>query len=74
MIPPLTKGNFFQSILYGVVIMVIVIVISNSLAPDLTEVANDIGIEIPQGAILVTSLAGGNWVAWVLNRIAKLIS
>ncbi|HEY59325.1 MAG TPA: PTS galactitol transporter subunit IIC [Anaerolineae bacterium] len=72
MVPPLTKGNFFRSILYGTIIMVMVLYIANAFAPGLTQIAQDIGYEIPEGATLITGLSGGNWVAWVLNALASL--
>jgi len=73
MIPPLTNGNFFRSILYGIVIMVIVVATANSLAPSITQIGKDVGYEIPGGATMITNLASGNWVAWALNTVATLI-
>ncbi len=72
MVPPLTKGNFFRSVLYGTVIMVMVVYISSAFAPLLTDIAMDIGYEFPEGATQITGLSGGNWIAWVLTQIAKL--
>lgn len=72
MVPPLTKGNLFRSILYGVIIMTMVLYISTAFAPLLTEIAADIGFGIPEGAVEITGLSGGNWIAWVLTSIAKL--
>ena len=72
MVPPLTNGNFFRSILYGTIIMVIVLYISSAFAPLLTQIANDIGYAIPEGAVQITGLSGGNWVAWVLTTLAGL--
>jgi PTS system galactitol-specific IIC component len=72
MVPPLTKGNLFRSILYGVIIMTMVLYISTAFAPLLTEIAGDIGFGIPEGAVEITGLSGGNWIAWVLTAIGKL--
>jgi PTS system galactitol-specific IIC component len=72
MVPPLTKGNFFRSILYGTIIMVMVLYISSAFAPLLTQIAKDIGYAIPEGAVQITGLSGGNWVAWVLTSISQL--
>lgn len=72
MVPPLTRGNLFRSILYGIIIMTMVLYISSSFAPLLTQIAADIGFGIPEGAVEITGLSGGNWIAWVLTQIAKL--
>lgn len=72
MVPPLTKGNFFRSILYGTIIMVMILYISSSFAPLLTQIASDIGYAIPEGAVQITGLSGGNWIAWLLTTIGRL--
>jgi len=72
MVPPLTNGNFFRSILYGTIIMVMVLYISSAFAPLLTQIATDIGYAIPEGAVQITGLSGGNWIAWVLTTISRL--
>jgi len=72
MVPPLTKGNLFRSILYGTIIMVMVLYISSAFAPLLTQIASDIGFAIPEGALQITGLSGGNWVAWILTTIGSL--
>lgn len=73
MVPPLTRGNFFRSILYGIIIMTMVLYISSFFAPLLTQIATDIGYSIPEGAVQITGLSGGNWIAWVLTTISRLI-
>jgi PTS system galactitol-specific IIC component len=73
MVPPLTNGNFFRSLVYGSLIMVMVLYISSAFAPLLTQIAADIGFGIPEGAVQITGLSGGNWIAWVLTMISKLI-
>ncbi len=72
MVPPLTNGNFFRSILYGTIIMIMVLYISSAFAPLLTQIASDIGFAIPEGAVQITGLSGGNWIAWVLTTLSKL--
>lgn len=72
MVPPLTRGNFFRSILYGTIIMVMVLYISSAFAPLLTQIASDIGYAIPEGAVQITGLSGGNWIAWLLTTISGL--
>ena len=73
MVPPLTNGNFFRSLLYGTIIMVMVLYIASAFAPLLTQIAADIGFAIPEGAVQITGLSGGNWIAWVLTTISQLI-
>jgi len=73
MVPPLTKGNFFRTVLYGAVIMVMVLYISSAFAPGLTEVARGIGYEFPKDATMITGLSGGNWVAYLLTSFSSLI-
>jgi PTS system galactitol-specific IIC component len=73
MVPPLTKGNLFRSILYGTIIMVVVLYVSSSFAPLVTQTARNIGYAIPEGAVQITGLSGGNWVAWLLVNINKLL-
>ena len=73
MVPPLTKGNFFRSILYGTIIMIMVLYISSAFAPLLTQIAADIGYAIPEGAVQITGLSGGNWIAWILTTLSKLL-
>lgn len=73
MVPPLTKGNLFRSLLYGTIIMMVVLYIASAFAPLLTQTAADIGYAMPAGAVQITGLSGGNWIAWVLTSITRLI-
>lgn len=74
MVPPLTRGNLFRSLLYGVVIMTMVLYLSSAFAPMLTQIAMDIGYAIPEGAVQITGLSGGNWIAWILTQISQLFA
>ena len=69
MVPPLTKGNLFRSIIYGAIIMTMVLYIASDFAPLLTEIARQSGYAIPEGAAQISGLSGGNWVAWTLTQI-----
>ena len=73
MVPPMTKGNLFRSIIFGTVIMAMVLYIAGAFAPLLTQIAADIGYEMPETATMITGLSGGNWVAWVLTQISQLL-
>jgi PTS system galactitol-specific IIC component len=72
MATPLTKGNLIRTFIIGVFIMIVVLYVSSSFAPLLTQTARSIGYAIPSGATQITALSGGNWVAWVLVQISKL--
>lgn len=72
MVPPLTKGNLFRSILYGTIIMTLILYLAGSFAPLLTEIATSIGYDMG-GNTLITGLSGGNWIAWILTQIGQLI-
>jgi len=72
MVPPLTKGNLFRSLVYGTLIMIMVLYIATAFAPLLTQTAKDIGFAIPAGAVEITGLSGGNWIAWVLVTISRV--
>jgi PTS system galactitol-specific IIC component len=72
MVPPLTRGNLFRSIVYGSIIMIVVLYITTNFAPLLTQIASDIGYAMPEGATMITGLSGGNWIAWILTKIASL--
>lgn len=74
MVPPLTRGNLFRSIVYGTIIMVAILYIASDFAPMLTSIAADIGYEMPEGATQITGLSGGNWIAWLLTRIGGLFA
>ena len=52
--------------------MVMVLYISSAFAPLLTQIAADIGFAIPEGAVQITGLSGGNWIAWILTTIGGL--
>ncbi|MCW5877878.1 MAG: PTS galactitol transporter subunit IIC [Anaerolineales bacterium] len=71
MVPPLTKGNLFRSILYGAVIMTMILYVAGDLAPLLTQTAANIGFDTG-GATSITGLSGGNWIAWLLTSIGRL--
>ena len=73
MVPPMTKGNLFRSIVFGTVIMAMVLYIATAFAPLLTQTAVNIGFEMPEGATVITGLSGGNWVAWVLTQINQML-
>lgn len=74
MVPFMTKGNLFRSIISGVFIMTIVLYILTSFGPALTQMALSSGYELPAGAVDITALSAGNWVTWVLYQLGRLFA
>ncbi len=72
MVPFMSKGNLFRSIICGAVIMTVVMYTCTFFGSSLTQMATSIGYVIPEGAVEITGLSAGNWVAAVLFWIGKL--
>lgn len=72
MVPFMSKGNLFRSIICGVVIFVVVLYACTSFGSALTQMAVDIGYAIPEGAVDITGLSAGNWVTALLYQIGRL--
>ena len=73
MVPFMSKGNLFRSIICGTVIFVVVLYACTSFGPALTQMATTTGYAIPAGAVDITGLSAGNWVSAILFQIGKLI-
>lgn len=69
-----TRGDLFRTTVIGAVIMIVVLYTSSSLAPLITANAASIGYQMPEGATTITALSGGNWIAWLLASVAKLLA
>lgn len=69
MVPCLTKGNLFRSIISGAVIMTVVLYVCTGFGSALTQMAPDM---VQAGATDITALSAGNWITWVLFQIGKL--
>jgi len=72
MVPAFSKGNLFRSVISGIVIMSVVLWVCTSFGSSLTQMAVTIGYEIPEGAVDITALSAGNWIAWVLFKIGSI--
>jgi len=72
MVPFMSKGNLFRSIVCGAVIFVVVLYACTSFGSSLTEMATSIGYVIPEGAVEITGLSAGNWLSAVLFQIGRL--
>ncbi|MDY6867830.1 MAG: PTS transporter subunit IIC [Chloroflexota bacterium] len=74
MVPFMTKGNLFRSIVSGVFIMTVVLYVLTSFGPALTQMAVESGYEIPADAVDITALSAGNWVTWVVYQLGRLFA
>ena len=74
MVPFMSKGNLFRSIVAGAVIFVVVLYACTSFGSALTEMAVSIGYEVPAGVVDITGLSAGNWISAVLYQIGRLFA
>jgi len=72
MVPALSKGNLFRSVIAGAVIMSIVLFICTSFGSSLTQMAVSSGYEMPADTVNITALSAGNWITWIMFQIGKL--
>jgi PTS system galactitol-specific IIC component len=72
MVPFMSKGNLFRSVVCGTVIFVVVLYACTSFGSSLTQMATSIGYTIPEGAVEITGLSAGNWVSAILYQIGTL--
>ena len=73
-VTPLVKGNFFRTLIYGIVIMVLLLYISTGFASGLTDIARNIGYELPKNSSIIAVFSEGNWIAYIFTNIARLIT
>lgn len=74
MVPPMTRGNLFRTILYGTILMAMILYLAGSFAPVITDIARSSGVyAIPEGATMISGLSNGNWIAWVMMKITQLL-
>lgn len=72
MVPCLSKGNLFRSIICGIVIMTIVMYVCTGFGSAMTTMALEAGFTLPKGAVDITGLSMGNWLTWILSKIASI--
>lgn len=72
MVPFMSKGNLFRSIICGAVIFVVVLYACTSFGSALTQMAVDVGYAIPEGAVEITGMSAGNWLSALLFQIGRL--
>jgi PTS system galactitol-specific IIC component len=74
MVPFMSKGNLFRSVISGAVIMSIVLYVCTSFGSALTQMATGIGYAIPEGAVDITGMSAGNWVTAMVYQASRLVS
>jgi PTS system galactitol-specific IIC component len=74
MVPFMSNGNLFRSVISGAVIMSVVLYVCTSFGTALTQMAVSIGYEIPEGAVDITAMSAGNWVTWVTYQVSRMAS
>lgn len=72
MVPFMSKGNLFRSVICGTVIFIVVLYVCTSFGPSLTQMALDTGYAIPEGVVDITGLSAGNWLSGLLFQIGRL--
>lgn len=72
LVPCLSKGNLFRSIICGTVIMACVLWLCTSFGSSLTTMAVQAGYELPAGTSDITALSCGNWITWIFYQIGRL--
>lgn len=72
MVPCMSKGNLFRSIITGCVIMTVVLYVCTAFGPAMTTMALDAGFTLPAGAVDITGLSMGNWLTLLLSKIASI--
>ncbi len=56
-IVPLSNGNIFKSVISGTVYLTLGLYLVTAIGPIFTEVATDVGFNLPEGALMIFSLA-----------------
>jgi len=73
MVPWMTKGNLFRSVITGIFVMTVVLYVCTSFGSSLTDMAKQINYAIPEGALDITAMSAGNWVSWVMFQLSRLV-
>jgi PTS system galactitol-specific IIC component len=74
MVPFMSNGNLFRSVISGAVIMSVVLYVCTSFGSALTEMAVSIGYALPEGAVDITAMSAGNWVTALTYQVSRLAS
>jgi PTS system galactitol-specific IIC component len=74
MVPFMSNGNLFRSVISGAVIMSVVMYVCTSFGSALTQMAVSIGYALPEGAVDITAMSAGNWVTFLTYQVSRLAS
>ncbi|RGD75492.1 PTS galactitol transporter subunit IIC [Anaerofustis stercorihominis] len=68
------KGNLFRGLIETIVMCAIYLTFSSYAAEVMTGLAGSAGLQIPEGAAQITSIAlGAQWITWFPFMLAKLV-
>ncbi|MGX7198171.1 PTS galactitol transporter subunit IIC [Enterococcus olivae] len=68
-----SKGNLFRGIITGIFIATITLYVAGFAAPIMTNIAADIGYQVPGDVQQITSLAvGTQWYSWIVYYVLSL--
>lgn len=69
LIIPMVKGNGFRAIITGIITVGVGLLISTNLAPLITEAAKLASFDMPEGAVMISSICdGANPLTWILVK------
>ncbi|SHE60058.1 PTS galactitol transporter subunit IIC [Alkalibacter saccharofermentans] len=69
LVAALCRGNIVRSVLVGTIIMALVLVIATDISPIQTVLAQNAGIDFPEGATQIANLDRANFITWAFIRI-----
>ena len=69
-----SKGNLFRGLITGVIFTAIILYCATYAAPIVTQLAAQVGYQLPADTEMVTSLAvGSQWYTWIIYALFKAI-
>ncbi|MPN64403.1 hypothetical protein SDC9_212175 [bioreactor metagenome] len=70
----ITKGNVFRSVIIGIPIVIALLWTATYLGPEITTLAGEVGFDVPEGAVTITSIAtGSSWIGVAVQKIMDII-
>lgn len=71
----LTKGNVFRSVIIGIPIVIALLWTATYLGPEITTLAGEVGFDVPEGAVTITSIAtGSSWIGVAVQKVMDIIA
>lgn len=72
LIAPLCRGDFFRTLVVGVIIVSGGLLIGTSIAPIFTQAASAANFSVPEGSSLISSIDyGSSWLPFVIVKVAE---